>query len=118
MVAIEGKVLPALRDNRNRWQISLDDLERWAQERGGFKGKPPTPIADRSTVVASLDIARLEEQLRAAQDQLEAQRQATEERLSDLRSQLSQGNEDNREAMALLREAQRPWWAKLRIKRT
>lgn len=67
-------MLPALRDNRNRWQISLDDLERWAQERGGFKGKSPTPIADRSTVVASLDIARLEEQLRAAQDQLEAQR--------------------------------------------
>ena len=69
-------------------------------------------------MVPSVDVARLEGQLRAAQDQLEAQRQSTEERLSGLRSQLNQRNDDYREAMALLREAQRPWWGKLLARRT
>lgn len=40
MRALSSGDLPAIRDNRNRWQIDLTDLEKWAENRPGQEPDP------------------------------------------------------------------------------
>lgn len=40
MRALSSGDLPAIRDNRNRWQIDLIDLEKWAENRPGQEPDP------------------------------------------------------------------------------
>jgi hypothetical protein len=91
MRAISSKTLKATRDNRNRWQIELADLEVWAADR------PVTATSDRSTPEHMsghnrdqvADMARLEAengQLRARLDEIREDRdawRAQAERLSE-----------------------------------
>ena len=81
MRAITSHELPAIRDNRNHWQIALQDLERWAFAQGVPSGHAqpdadtsPTPDAARELAVAQAIIGQLEARLSEA----EARRIATE----------------------------------------
>lgn len=107
MNAIGSKKLKAKRNNRSHWIIDPQDLEAWSEAREPVGATLGTAInTDTGTANLqheSIEIARLEERLRAS-----------EEKVSDLTRHLERRDVDYREAMELLREAQRPLWSKLR----
>ncbi|MBQ4827533.1 helix-turn-helix domain-containing protein [Leisingera sp. HS039] len=107
MVAIEGKSLKAQRNNRNHWQIDPEDLKTWIESRGG---KPDLASLDVSVppTEPTVEVARLTEQLRAAEDRITDLETRLEKKDADFRERLTQRNADYREAMGLLKEAQRP----------
>lgn len=75
MRAIDTQELPAFRDNRNRWQIRPEDLEKWADAQcapSGHAHPLPTPLAQDET---ALELAAA----RATIPQLEARLAATEQ---------------------------------------
>lgn len=49
MRALASGDLPAIRDNRNAWQIDVADLEEWAAKRPG-QAPDPDPDTSRTTV--------------------------------------------------------------------
>lgn len=46
MRALSSGDLPAIRDNKNAWQIDVDALEKWAEKRPG-----PSPDTNRTMTV-------------------------------------------------------------------
>lgn len=59
MRAIEAQELPAFRDNRNRWQIVLQELEKWANAQWAPSGqRPPDTQPCPLDVHASAQIAK------------------------------------------------------------
>jgi len=72
MRALASKALKASRDNRNRWQIELADLEEWAA------GRPMSGTSDRT--VSDHDRDQVAEMAR-----LEAENGQLRERLGELR---------------------------------
>lgn len=70
MRAIESLELKAIRDNRNRWKIDPEDLERWAKDQGSPSERahietPTLPSADMAVSLARAEAERdaLREQL-------------------------------------------------------
>jgi hypothetical protein len=70
MRALSSGDLPAIRDNRNAWQIGIDDLEKWAENRTGQapdlsldtdraapEDQPRTIYADTPETIAKLAVA-------------------------------------------------------------
>ena len=76
MRAISSKSLKATRDNRNRWQIDLADLEAWAADR------PVSPNSDRPVSEGMSDHDR--EQV-AKMARLETENAQLRERMNELR---------------------------------
>lgn len=108
--AIKAGRLKAQRNNSNHWIIDPDDLTAWAEDRdpkGLPPSEPPATLATQTYTATlhqkDLQLARLEEQLRAS-----------EQKVEDLAGQLARRDADYREAMDMLREAQRPLWVRLR----
>lgn len=89
MDAITSQKLHAIRDNRNRWQIAEDDLERWMEGRTDRKISPPTTDTSSDTI-------RLEEQLKSALKEA-----------GMYREQLEKSEAEKERLMDLLKEAQR-----------
>lgn len=107
MVAIEGKSLKAHRNNRNHWQIDPQDLEAWIASRGG-KSSPVSPEVPATPTEPTVEVARLTEQLRAAEDRISDLEARLEKQDADFRDQLTRRDADYQQAMELLKEAQRP----------
>lgn len=117
MVAIEKMALKATRNNRNNWLITKDDLRSWMDQRATpTRAEPDTP--NDTDQELSITIARLEERLTAAEqraddlaetlsDERAAQRERIEGLKADHQAQLDRRDADYRQAMELLREAQR-----------
>lgn len=91
MRALKDRSLPAIRDNRNRWRIDQDELDRWSTARA-VTGRPLTVdmTADTSGHVAnSAEIAALRAengQLRERLDELRQDRDAWREQAQRLAS--------------------------------
>lgn len=71
MRAIESLELKAIRDNRNRWKIDREDLERWAKDQGApsERAHNETPSLPSSDMAVSL--ARTEAERDALREQLD-----------------------------------------------
>lgn len=122
MVAIEAKRLKAIRNNRNQWSIDADDLRVWADQRDAKSRSAPPDNHDTYSDTdhpISISIARLEERLEAAERRAEdlantlvEERKTQHEQIASLktehRDQIERRDTDYQQAMALLREAQRP----------
>lgn len=65
MRAIEAGELPAFRDNRNRWQITRQELENWAGAQWAPSGQRP-PDAHQNAQLSGPDRDSLAEDLVAA----------------------------------------------------
>lgn len=94
MRAISSKSLKAIRDNRNRWQIELHDLEEWAADR-------PVSAASNRTVSATMsDHDR--DQIKAIAT-LEAENSHLRERLDEIK----EDRDDLRQQVERLNDAWR-----------
>lgn len=99
MNAIKDKSLTAFRDNRNRWQITADNLSEWMTGRGVIitataTDKPDNvtpPIDERSLQIAVL----------------EAEARAKDERIADLETDRDHWRD---QAKALANAPRRKWW--------
>lgn len=49
MLAIEGKTLKALRNNKNQWQIEEEELQRWMESRKPKRKAIPDSSSDNSS---------------------------------------------------------------------
>lgn len=107
MVAIEGKSLKAHRNNRNHWQIAPEDLEAWIDGRGGKPAPAPPEVSDTRTE-PTVEVARLTEQLKSAEDRIADLEARLEKQDADFRERLARRDADYQQAMDLLKEAQRP----------
>lgn len=107
MVAIEGKNLKAQRNNRNHWQIDPDDLDAWIERRGG-KVAAVSPEVSGTPTEPTVEVTRLTEQLRAAEDRIADLEARLEKQDAGFRDQLARRDADYQQAMELLKEAQRP----------
>lgn len=97
MRALDSKTLKATRDNRNRWKIDPDDLDKWAGNRDGHvRSEPDT---DRDTVrpddhmkaISDLAAANARvEELRAAIDRADAHHNTEIARLERIIDQITQ----------------------------
>lgn len=88
MRALASKSLPALRDNKNRWQISREALEAWAADRPDHPtsnlGSVRPVVADSSELIeARTKIAALTAENAGLRDRLE-DTQADRDRLAAL----------------------------------
>ena len=102
MVAIEKLDLKASRDNRNHWKIQEDDLAQWISDRD-TRGSTPTDTSTDTATDTSTMVARLEEQLKASEERLMYEREASEARLGDLRERLAQRERDYQDALEIIR---------------
>jgi excisionase family DNA binding protein len=85
MRALESKALMGTRDNRNRWQIDPEDLDRWAKDRDGHVRSAPD--TDRDTVQdTALTTIRPEEHYQALADLA-----AATARVEELRTAIAKG---------------------------
>lgn len=89
MNAIEAHKLQASRNNKNHWQITEDDLEKWMEGRD----RPPSPFSESTTESSSdtsemrIEINRLQIELKATcehLDEVRADRDAWREQAQDL----------------------------------
>ncbi len=100
MRALDSKALKGTRDNRNRWQIDPDDLDRWANDRDGHVRS--APVTDRDTVqdtdrsddhaeaLANLAAANARvDELRGTIDRMDARHDAEIQRLERIIDQLT-----------------------------
>ncbi|MBD3776589.1 MAG: helix-turn-helix domain-containing protein [Thiotrichales bacterium] len=76
MRALASKSLKASRDNRNRWQIELADLEEWAADR---------PMSANSDRTVSANMSDHDRDQVAEMARLEAENGQLRERLGELR---------------------------------
>lgn len=117
MVAIEKMALKATRNNRNNWLITQEDLHSWMEQRDTSTREVPGTSSD-TYYQQGIIIARLEEQLRAAEqraddlagtlaDERDAQREQIDVLKADHQAQLDRRDADYQQAMELLREAQK-----------
>ena len=113
--------LKATRNNRNNWLINQEDLQVWIEARDAkTQSRPDTPndTTDDKNHQTTITVARLEEQLKAAErraadlentlsDERSSQREELRSLKADHQAQLDRRDADYRQAMELLREAQR-----------
>lgn len=118
--AIKAGKLLARRNNNNHWIIDPSDLEAWVEGRGA-KAAPITSATQNSTASDSamlhqkdLQVARLEEQLRASEQKVDDLTSQLAKRDADHQEAMAKRDTDYREAMAMLKEAQRPLWVRLK----
>lgn len=85
MRALDSKALKAKRDNRNRWQIDPEDLDRWAKDRDGHVRSAPVTdrVTDRDTVLTTI---RPEDHYQALADLA-----AATARVEELRTAIAKG---------------------------
>lgn len=77
MRALASGDLPAIRDNRNRWQIDIADLEKWADKR-------PGPSPDHGSVTDRSDPSDTARTIYADTPETMARLAVAEARLSDV----------------------------------
>lgn len=77
MRALASAELPAIRDNRNRWQIDVADLEKWSDKR-------PGPSPDRGSVTDRSDPVDPAQTIYADTPETTARLAVAEARLSDV----------------------------------
>lgn len=80
MNAIEAHKLQASRNNKNHWQITEDDLEKWMEGRD----RPPSP-AGESTTESSSDTSSETTEMRVEINRLQVELKATCEQLDEVR---------------------------------
>lgn len=71
MRAIESLELKAIRDNRNRWKIDQEDLERWAKDQGAPSERAHTEAPTLPSSDMALTLARAEAERDALREQLD-----------------------------------------------
>ena len=96
--AIKSGKLEGRRNNNNAWLIAPSDLDRWAEGRNAKHVQPSSPttqtLTDTSTATLhhkELEIARLEERLRASDHKvidMQAQLDRERQTVDDLRRRL------------------------------
>lgn len=115
MAAIERGKLKAQRNNLNYWRVDADSLTLWIEGRQD-RAAPSVETVPGSIAVPTgesispeaVEVARLEERLRAAEDQLQAERDRGERDRADHAKALERHERERAELVELLREAQRP----------
>lgn len=114
MNAINDKKLMARRDNRNRWQITHDDLSNWLSDRTNII-TDSNDIADRKNT-ASIDeklirIAMLEAEVKTKDQRICDLEQERDARLEDKDKQIDQIRRDKDEQIAEIK-GDRDRWSK------
>lgn len=106
MRAVESGDLPARRDNRNRWNITAEDLDRWADAQCAPSGqRPPDAHSPAHTVapsVAQYETALALAAARAtiAQLELRLEDRAASVRAAEDRTRAAEAERDHWRAMA------------------
>ena len=108
MNAINDKTLIALRDNRNRWQITADNLSKWMAKRAdNISDKPDnfdSELAPRSDENA-MRVAVLQVELKAKDQRILDLEQERDARLADKDQQIAEMREDRDQQIADIRKA-------------
>lgn len=107
MRAIETKELQAVRDNRNRWKIAPDDLEKWASAQLKHTGRTHPETLTLST---SETLVELHEKLATATARADAAERA--------RDQAEADRDHWRDMAQKLADQPRRWWPWHRRERT
>lgn len=111
MRAIDNKELLAIRDNRNRWQITRQELEKWAGAQWAPSGQrppdahPDAHLAQSDAQLSGADRDSLAEDLAAARltiAQLEArlEERAALVSAADARARMAEADRDRWRALA------------------
>lgn len=107
MNAINEKTLIALRDNRNRWQISANNLSKWMAERSDNtsdnidnSGSESAPRADEN----AMRVAVLEVELKAKEQRILDLEQERDARLADKDQQIADIRKDRDEQITNIRK--------------
>ena len=121
MVAIENRSLPAHRNNKNHWQISPEDLQRWIDERGTSPDTKPDTSSGTTTETSTDSISIQLVSLKVENADIRARLDAANDKVASLEGHLAKRDADYQSVLNLLTEAQRPKgildWVRKRLSR-
>ncbi len=107
MRAIEALELPAVRDNRNRWKIAPEALDKWANAQWAHSGRPDAESPDSPTAPTE---APTPDTTGAALAAAQAEIRVLRERIEDLDRDRAHWRDMAQQLAARPPEAPRPFW--------